>query len=134
MSRAVVRDVLGRFLNDQNRAALNMYATRPGVFTDQSIATGSMFAAYSSMALLAAARQDHINQLTHALEYNRQIGVAMGILMASGKLTQHTAFDQLRTASQNLNRKLAGIAADVTRTGHLPRQARRARSPRRGGP
>jgi hypothetical protein len=46
------------FLTETNRAALNLYALEPGAFTDDSVATGSMFAAYSSMALLAAARQD----------------------------------------------------------------------------
>jgi hypothetical protein len=30
----------------------------------------------------------------------------MGILMANGKLTSQQAFDQLRMASQNFNRKL----------------------------
>jgi len=113
------------FLTEQNRAALNMYATRPGAFTDQSIATGSMFAAYSSMALLAAARQHRNHHLTRALESNREIGVAMGILMASEKLTEQHAFDQLRRASSHLNRKLADIAADVTRTGELPRYTTR---------
>lgn len=101
------------FLTDENRASLNLYATRPGAFTDESTATGSMFAAYASMALLAAARQDKANHLTRALETNREIGVAMGILMANGKLTSQQAFDHLRTASQNLNRKLYDIAADV---------------------
>jgi hypothetical protein len=109
------------FLTEQNRAALNLYATRPGAFTDQSTATGSMFAAYASMALLAADRHDTANHLTRALETNREIGVAMGILMANGKLTGQQAFDQLRTASQNLNRKLRDIAADVTLTGAVPK-------------
>jgi hypothetical protein len=111
------------FLTEESRAALNLYATRPGAFTDQSTATGSMFAAYTSMALLAAARHDKANHLTRALETNREIGVAMGILMANGKLTSPQAFDQLRTASQNFNRKLHDIAADVARTGALPRAA-----------
>lgn len=121
------------FLTEQNRAALNMYATRTGAFTDQSIATGSMFATYSSMALLAAARQHHNNHLTRAPESNREIGVAMGILMANGKLTEPQAFDQLRKASSMLNRKLADIAADVTRTGQLPEYARKLRLLRRDG-
>jgi hypothetical protein len=109
------------FLTEENRAALNLYATRPGAFTDQSIATGSVFAAYASMALLAAARHDKANHLTRALETNREIGVAMGILMANGNLTSAQAFDQLRTASQNLNRKLHDIAADAALTGTLPK-------------
>lgn len=111
------------FLTEEKRAALNLYATRPGAFTDQSTATGSMFAAYASMALLAAARHDKANHLTRALETNREIGVAMGILMANGRLTSQQAFDQLRTASQNFNRKLHAIAADVAVTGALPRAA-----------
>jgi hypothetical protein len=111
------------FLTDENRAALNLYATKPGAFTEQSTATGSMFAAYASMALIAAARHDKANHLTRALETNREIGVAMGILMANGKLTSPQAFDQLRTASQNFNRRLHDIAADVALTGALPRVA-----------
>lgn len=109
------------FLTASDRAALNLYTTRPGAFTDQSVATASMFAAYSSMALLAAARGDQVNHLTRALETNREIGVAIGILMAGGKLTQRQAFDQLRIASNTLNRKLRDIAADVTATRWLPR-------------
>ena len=105
------------FLTEQQGAGLNLYGTRPGAFSDQSIATGAVFAAYASMALLAAARQDTTHHLTRALETNREIGVAMGILMAHGRLTSQQAFDQLRSASQHLNRKLHDIAADVASPG-----------------
>jgi hypothetical protein len=108
------------FLTEEKRAALNLYATRPGAFNEQSTATGAMFAAYASMALLAADRHDTANHLIRALETNREIGVAMGILMANGRLTSRQAFDQLRAASQILNRKLHDIAADVARTGVVP--------------
>jgi len=110
-------------VTERDRAALNLYATGPAAFTDQSVATGAMFAAYASMALLAAARHDTANHLARALVSNREIGVAMGILMANGRLTESQAFDQLRTASQNVNRKLRDIAADVALTGRLPRIA-----------
>lgn len=108
------------FVTDTHRAGLNLYATQPGAFTVQSTATGSIFAAYASVALLAAARHDTATHLTRALETNREIGIAMGILMANGKLTSQQAFDQLRTASQNVNRKLRDIAADIAITGVLP--------------
>ena len=111
------------FMIERARAGLNLYATRPGVFTDLSVATGAVFAAYASMALVAAARQDTANHLLRALETNREVGVAMGILMANGKLSNQQAFDGLRTASQHLNRKLHDIAADVAVTGALPRAA-----------
>jgi AmiR/NasT family two-component response regulator len=79
-----------------------------------------MSAAYASMALLAAARHDKANHLTGALETSREIGVAVEILMANGKLTSPQTFGQLRIASQNLNRELRDIAPDVATTGTLP--------------
>ena len=54
------------------------------------------------------------------MESNRQIGMAVGILMARKLWTSDQAFAQLQTASQHLNRKLADIAAEVTTTGALP--------------
>jgi hypothetical protein len=109
----------------QYRAGLNLYATRPAAFSDQSIATAAMFAAYASLALLAAVRHDQTHHLARALESNREIGVAMGILMANDRLTSQQAFDQLRTASQNFNRRLRDVAADVAVSGQLPRIASR---------
>jgi len=108
------------FLNDGNRGALNFYAMKPDAFDMSSVATGSIFAAYASMAQLAALHQDLAIHLTRAVESNREIGVAMGILMANKRLTQEQAFTSLRIASQQLHRKLRDIAADVIYTGALP--------------
>ena len=113
------------FLTEQHSAGLNLYATRPAAFTAQSTATGAMFAAYAAIALLAAAHQERANSLAQAVQTNREIGVAMGILMANGKLTRQQAFDQLRAASNNFNRRLRDIAADVAATGLLPSGAYR---------
>ena len=64
--------------------------------------------------------EKEIFDLERALESNREIGVAMGILMAREMCTQSQAFNRLRTASQQLNRKRRDIADDVKRTGQLP--------------
>jgi len=72
-----------------------------------------MFAAYASMARIAAARHDTGNHLGHALETSREIGVSMGVLMANGSLTIEQAFDDFHIASQHPNRKLRDLAADV---------------------
>ena len=48
-----------------------------------------------------------------------ETGVAMGILMHQHRLTRTQAFDVLRVASQNSNRKLAQVAVDVADTGVL---------------
>ena len=57
--------------------------------------------------------------LSQALQSNREIGVAMGILMNQHRFTRQEAFDVLRVASQNSNRKLADIAVEVADTGTL---------------
>ncbi|HEX8092435.1 ANTAR domain-containing protein [Jatrophihabitans sp.] len=59
------------------------------------------------------------NNLHRALESNREIGAAMGILMARHQLTSEQAFDLLRRTSQRAHRKIVAIAADVIQTGEL---------------
>ncbi|MGY1729876.1 ANTAR domain-containing protein [Geodermatophilus sp. SYSU D01045] len=85
-------------------------------------------------AALAAARQrtaDQVarmeknlqvadEQLTHlriAVETNRRIGMAIGILMALRKVDEEAAFGLLRTASSHRNVKLRLVAEEVIRTG-----------------
>jgi hypothetical protein len=57
--------------------------------------------------------------LETALASNREIGQAIGVLMATHKLTSEQAFGLLRTVSQNSNRKLRDIADEVIHTGVL---------------
>ena len=59
-------------------------------------------------------------QIRVALESNRVIGTAVGIVMARYRLTAQQGFDLLVKASQNSNRKLRDIAADVTAARTLP--------------
>jgi ANTAR domain len=57
--------------------------------------------------------------LYRALASNREIGAAMGILMARHQLTSDQAFDLLRRASQSAHRKVVAIAAEIIETGTL---------------
>ena len=57
--------------------------------------------------------------LHRALNSNREIGAAMGILMARHQLTSDQAFDLLRRVSQGAHRKVVAIAAEVIETGAL---------------
>jgi AmiR/NasT family two-component response regulator len=61
--------------------------------------------------------RDKIANMELALVTCRRIGAAMGILMASMKLTEDAAFDLLRTISQNTHRKLREVAESVVLTG-----------------
>jgi len=68
-----------------------------------------------------------VQQLEAALLSNRRIGVAMGIIMARTHMTVDEAFDELRVASQNSNRKLRDVAEDVIYEGCPPASTLRAR-------
>ncbi|GAB3878456.1 ANTAR domain-containing protein [Terrabacter terrigena] len=57
------------------------------------------------------------NQLSAALEHSREIGAAVGVLMALRKLTREQAFDVLRRASMAQNVKVHVLAARVVETG-----------------
>jgi hypothetical protein len=59
------------------------------------------------------------DNLHRALASNREIGAAMGILMARHQLTSDQAFDLLRRTSQRAHRKVVAIAAEVIETGQL---------------
>jgi GAF domain-containing protein len=104
---------------DDALAALNFYSTQPDAFDESTTLTGGVFATHAAIALAAAGRQERINNLEQALESNREIGVAMGVLMSRQLLTREQAFDLLRMASQRSHRKLREVAYDVVETGEL---------------
>jgi len=74
---------------------------------------------------IALVQREHLvaktDNLRRALDSNREIGAAMGILMARHQLTSDQAFDLLRRTSQRAHRKIVSIAADVIETGELER-------------
>lgn len=62
-------------------------------------------------------------QLRQALQGSRDIGMAIGITMNASHLTSDQAVEVLSRASQDTNRKLRDIAAELVRTGVLPHVA-----------
>jgi signal transduction histidine kinase/DNA-binding response OmpR family regulator len=64
-----------------------------------------------------------VGQLRQALQTNRAIGTAVGIVMTQYELDPQRAFQVLVRTSQQSNRKLNDIAAEVVRTGSLPRSS-----------
>jgi hypothetical protein len=59
--------------------------------------------------------QQNIADLTSALESNRDIGAAIGIVMVTRGVESQAAFDLLRRASQSRHTKLRDVARDVVR-------------------
>jgi ANTAR domain len=104
---------------DDTVAGLNLYAEQPDAFTDRDALIGLLLATHGAQVASSAIYGRHVHHLKRALKTNRGIGVAVGVLMATHKVTEQQAFDLLRIASQNSNRKLADIAADVVETGRL---------------
>lgn len=100
-------------------ASLNIYSDERAAFDDHAVGMGLVLATHAALILRETTARGRADHLTRALESNREIGVAMGILMHQHRLTREQAFDLLRVASQDSNRKLADIATDVAETGEL---------------
>jgi hypothetical protein len=77
-----------------------------------------------SAALNEARRR--IENLETALQTNRRIGVAIGILMSRHGASEEEAFAMLAEASQRSNRKLRELAEEVAYQGDLPRRTEQA--------
>ncbi len=72
-----------------------------------------MLASFVSVALVAAQERRTAETLRSGLHSNREIGKAMGLMMAFHKITDDQAFAMLRSASQDMNIKLAEVARQV---------------------
>lgn len=109
------------FIEDEDTiGALNLYSRKPAAFAALPPAALDQLATHCAIALTRAAEREQNEHLRTVLESNRDIGVAMGVIMALHKVSKDQAFDALRLASQHTHRKLAVIAREVAETGELP--------------
>ncbi|HEY2042530.1 MAG TPA: GAF and ANTAR domain-containing protein [Jatrophihabitans sp.] len=119
-------------LGRQDLGALVLYSNEPRYFSDELLDTGGVFADHAAISLDAATAVDKAENMQLAVESNRRIGMAMGILMAQHRIAEEQAFTLLRVASQNNRVKLRDIAEDVILTGAVPEWP--SRRPPRPGP
>jgi len=105
--------------------SLNLYAEAPHAFAVSLHSTAYLAAAALGLALTALREREQAEHLRVALATNRQIGTAMGILMARHRCSSEDAFTALRVTSQHLHRKLREIADEVIYTGALPSRGHR---------
>lgn len=115
LDRTPVRSVLSFQLYTEGResAALNFYAQSNGVFDEESVELGLLFAAHTSLAWNSLRRE---RQFRSALGTRDVIGQAKGILMERFDIDAVAAFDLLRKLSQENNTKLSDIAQRVVGT------------------
>ncbi len=97
--------------------ALNIYSRRPDAFGAVARDTALLLATHGSLALAATSAVSRAelesSHLRRAVESRDVIGQAKGILMQRRGLTADEAFDLLRRTSQDLNVKLAELAATL---------------------
>jgi len=114
-----VRGAMGfRMLVDEQKVgALNLFSDNPGAFTEASTRDAIVLASFASVAVAAIARGEEAATLRRGLESNREIGKAIGLLMALNHCSDDEAFDILRRTSQRMNRKIADLALLVIERG-----------------
>jgi len=123
-SETPIRSALGYCLTLDNlvRGALLLYSDQPGFFTDSICRFADVYADHAAIALAKVVDHERAENLETALQSNREIGMAIGILMVRYSLTDEAAFDLLRVTSQRQHRKLREIAAETVYSGELPQR------------
>lgn len=105
--------------DDDTIGALNLYSTEHQAFSDEALVLGEIVATHAAIVLTGTRRRDQALNLQQGLQSNREIGVALGILMSRHRITRPQAFDLLRLASQHSHRKLHDLALEVGEIGML---------------
>jgi GAF domain-containing protein len=104
-------------VDGESLGALNLYSAAPDAFVGPQRSQAEAFAAQCAAALTLGLRQMRQmqvqSQLAEAMVSSSVIDQAIGILMGQQRCNAATAFDLLRQASQNRNRKLRDIAAEI---------------------
>ncbi len=97
----------------QKVGALNIFSDTPGAMTEHSLEQAIMLTAFASVALAALERGEEASTLRRGLESNREIGKAIGLLMAMHDIDDDQAFQMLAKVSQEMNVKVAEVATRV---------------------
>ncbi len=116
-------------VNEQKAGALNLFADTAGKLTDESVNQAILLTSFLSVAIAAAAHKQDAQTLRAGLESNREIGKAVGLMMAFHKISDEEAFAKLRKASQDMNIRITEIAREVVSHHNARDDGRRAHQP-----
>jgi hypothetical protein len=92
--------------------ALDLFSDTPGAL-ETGGDEGIVLAAFASIALGSVAQRERADSLRRGLESNREVGKAIGLLMAAHEIGSVEAFELLRRASNDMNMKLTEVAREV---------------------
>jgi len=115
LAQTPVRGMAGFRLRtgEDGAGALNLFSDTAGAITKQSVDQGIVLASFITVTLMASTQRETAESLRAGLHSNREIGKAMGLMMAFHKVNDDEAFGMLRRASQDLNIKLSEVARQV---------------------
>jgi hypothetical protein len=98
---------------DGHDGALNLFSDSPGGLSERAVDQGIVLASFITVALVASHQRRSASSLRSGLLSNREIGKAVGLLMAFRSVDDEEAFAMLRRASQQMNVKLVEVARRV---------------------
>jgi GAF domain-containing protein len=119
LAEANVRSTLGVPLEigADASAAMNFFASKPGVFTADVYEKAVGFAAAAHSTLHLSVRintaETRAEDLEAALESRTAINLACGVIMAQNRCSQAEAMEILTKVSSNRNRKLRDVAKEL---------------------
>jgi hypothetical protein len=98
---------------------ITVLAGRPAAFNEQDALAALALATCGTLAITSAQHAARVRNLERALETNRDIGTAVGVVMALSRTTRDHAFELLRNASQVSHRKVSDLARAVVENASL---------------
>lgn len=119
VQRTDIRSVLAIPLrrHETTVGVMTLYADTAQAFDAAATERALVLAEHAAIVIEAARADDRADNLEVALVRSRTIGAAMGILVERLRISPDQAFGLLRQVSQESNRKLAAIAAELVETG-----------------
>ena len=100
-------------------ASLNVYAREVDAFDQEALHLGVVLATHGSLLMTAVMTRDLAADLLESLQANREVGVAIGVLMHRHQMTREQAFDLLRLACQDNDLSLVEVATTVADAGDV---------------
>lgn len=93
--------------------ALNLWSDTPMRLDEEAANHASVLAAFTSVAVAADHHRLQAHTLRAGLQSNREIGKAIGLLMAFHKVDDDEAWQILRRTSSEMNMKVAEVAREI---------------------
>lgn len=115
LARTPVRGGAGvRILvDDEKVGALNVWSDVPGRLDMTCADRAMVLASFASLAVAAGHHREQAETLRVGLRSNREIGKAVGLLMAFHKVDEAKAWEILRETSRDLNQKVSEVAQTI---------------------